>query len=106
MEGNVFKRLAITAVVIMFSGLAGYVSGQKSQPTVSINPNIARYQLEGSKLRGEARKNLRFVNLGFNDAVIPCIVVDTLPQGLGDETIGNASISCGWTPESIAYSVE
>jgi len=96
------RQLIIAATALALLGI-GYGFGQQAKATVSINNDIAWFRLDGSRLSQTAPKRLAFVSLHYNDATVPCILVDTVAGGqLSNDNVGGASISCGWTPEAIA----
>lgn len=78
----------------------GFAIGQ-AKPTAAVNANIAWFRIDGSRLNQTATKRLSFVSLHYNEVRVPCILVDTLAGQLSNDTVGGASISCGWTPEAI-----
>lgn len=82
-------------------GGAGFAIGQRSQPVVSINPELAWYRMDGAALKGTTEKRLALATLRFNDVTIPCVVMDGKPGPLSRDLM-SPSLSCGWTPEIIA----
>ena len=79
----------------------GYSFGQRATATASITNEIAWFTIAGSRLSHTAGKRLTFVALHYNDATVPCIVVDTAAGALSNDTVGGAAISCGWNDKAI-----
>lgn len=92
-------KIIMTLAFVLALGI-GYAVGQNKN-TASVNPEVAWFQINGSRLSHTANKRLTFVSLHYNSATVPCILVDTQAGSLSYETVGNAAISCGWTPEAI-----
>jgi len=97
------RYISLITIGILLSALAGYAVGQqqKAKDTAAINV-LAWFTLNGNKFDYTASKRLTLVNLRFNDINVPCIIADTRGGGLLTyDLAGNASVSCGWTPETI-----
>lgn len=95
------KRTLRIAACLALSGMLGYAFGQTQRAKVGVTADIATYTVTGARLSGIATKRLSFVNLRYNDTVVPCVVVDTNVSALSNDNVGGASVSCGWTPEAI-----
>lgn len=80
----------------------GTVFGQRQdKANVSID-TPATYTIQGSALNGVANKKLTLYVLHYNDASIPCIVVDAHKSALNSEPTGVA-ISCDWQNSGSAF---
>lgn len=90
---------------LLLAGLVGLGLGtafsQATKPAVSITNEIAWFKIDGSRLVGVATKRMTFVSLHYNDVSVPCILVDTHAGALSNDTIGGATISCGWNEKAI-----
>lgn len=91
-------RFTVVGVLLLAGGFIGYAAARQSKPIVAINANIATYQIDGSSLKRLPQKNLSFVTLTYNNASIPCVIMDSQ---IGGQSFAPA-ISCAWPPEAIA----
>jgi hypothetical protein len=96
----VIVSAGVLVIAIVLGVFVGRASAQ-AKPVVSIRADFARFNLDGSRLTQTASKRLMFVTLQYNDAKVPCVVVDTLAGTLSNENVGGASVSCGWSQQAI-----
>lgn len=54
----------------------------------------------GSRLQAQTAKRITLMRLKYNDAVIPCLVMDARESQLSNTTMP-PSISCAWTPQIV-----
>ena len=92
-------KRALLLLVVFAAGLTVATFAQK-KPTVSIDAGLALYRIDGSRVSGQTAKRLTLMRLKYNDATIPCVVMDA-----SESTLSNAvmppSISCAWTPQIV-----
>lgn len=96
------KRQILTISIIPLLATAGFIGRATAQtkPFAAIRADLASFRLDGSNAEKTANKRLTFVILQYNEARLPCVVVDAAGS-FSNNMPGSASISCGWSPQTI-----